>query len=157
MVGDEVRDVLTRSGILSSLAELRHLEGKDAESEAMHHKAISVAEELVELNEGAEYMPLGWACHSYAKFLFELKRYAEAEKYFLRSLDMDIKWHKKFDVDFQRSTPTASEAEATIREELAKVMRCTDRVPESEKFESEAAEIRRLAEEQERLRKDKAR
>lgn len=157
MVGDEASDVLTCSSIHSSLADIRHLQGQDGEAEAMYQKAIAIAEELIELNEGKEHMPLGWACHSYARFLFELKRYSEAEANFLRALEMDQRFHRKFDIDFQRSTPSASEREAIIREELAKVMRCTDRISEADKLESEAIEIRRNAEEQERLRKEKAR
>ncbi len=154
-VGRDVRDVLNHSSLFSCLAEVKQLDGNNEDADISHKNAIAKAEELIELNEGEEYTPLGFASFAYAKFLVDIERYGEAEKYFLLALDMETKSNERFAIRFQRPAPVPSSTEASIKSALANVMRCTDRVAESLALEAEAAEINRQVEEYEQTRKNK--
>jgi tetratricopeptide (TPR) repeat protein len=155
-LGDEINDVRTRSGLFSQLAQIQHLQGKHAIAADTHQKAISVAEELGDLHDGREDIPVGEACFLYAQFLMRLERYSEAEKYFMRALEMDRQFQERFDRDFERSIPSASETEANIKEELAKLLRCTNRAAQADETEAQVADIKRnIAEREQRLADDR--
>jgi hypothetical protein len=155
-LGDEVNDVVIRSGLFSQVAQIQHLQGEHDAADDTHQKAISVAEELGELHDGQDHIPVGQACFHYAKFLMRLERYSEAEKYFMRALEMDRKFQERFDRDFQRSSPNASETEANIKEELAKLLRCTNRAAQADETELQVADIKRnLAELEQQLATDR--
>jgi len=155
-LGNEANDVGTRSGLFSLLANIQHLQGRHDIAADTHQRAISLGEELGELHDGREHIAVGQACCYYAQFLMQLERYGEAEKYFMRALEMDRKFQEKFDRDFQRSGPSASETEANIKEALAKLLRRTNRAAQADETEVQVADIKRkIAEHEQWLANDR--
>ncbi len=155
-LGDAVNEVGARSALLSQLADIQQLQDKHDIAADTHLQAISVAEELSELYEGKEYLPVGMACFHYAQFLTHLERYDEAENYFMRALEMDRHFQEKFDRDFRPAEPSPSETEANIKTELAKLLRRTNRIAQADETEAQVADInKKIAEREQRLANDR--
>lgn len=147
--GSGVNDLDVRSSLYCSLAEVQRLSGKFEEADESHRKAISVAEELIELREGREYSPISRASHSYAKFLIEMKRFDESHFYLTRALEMEEQSVRRSDIEFGKANPSVSQHEAAIRETFAVLMSQTGRQAEADRLLAEAAEIRVKYREQE--------
>lgn len=145
---NNVSDVLKQVDLLGMLAHVQKLQGDLDVAEATHKHAISICEELAELGDGQEHPVLEHANFRYGAFLMEQKRYEEAESHFQRALEGDRKHEECLPETLRFRGPYISEVEATIKSELSKLYRATNRLSEAEQAEAELESIQKQLSEQ---------
>jgi tetratricopeptide (TPR) repeat protein len=145
---NNVSDVLKQLELLGMLAHIQKLQGSLDVSESTHKHAISICEELAELGDGQEHPVLEHVNFRYGAFLMEQERYEEAEDHFQRALDGDKRHEERLPETLRFRGPYISEVEATIKAELSKLYRATDRIADAERTEAELASIQRQMSEQ---------
>lgn len=135
-LSDDASDISRRATLLSAMADNEARRGNLKEADSLHKGAIAKAEELSDLFDEQEYLPLLFATLAYAQFLAEQGEDREAQKQLLKTLEYDEKLQNKYAREIKRGKRGDSEFEAQIKTELSKIYRRNGR-------ESEAAELER--------------
>lgn len=139
-LGKDWMDLNKRITILTLLAEVQMSLGQEGLAESLHQQSIAVGGELRRFNDSIGLSAIKQSCLAYAKFLSTIKRYEESEKQLMKSLECARSLEDSFQKEFKnaKTRPIV----ASVLEELAKLLRLTDRLPQAEEMERQVEEMK---------------